>query len=263
MRTVQNGEITMSRYLRLLSILLLFLPFWGNSLFAQSKSLKPGLRLGLASSSMNEDLLAGDLPAGDLAINVDRIRRLAFNPGVFVEYRLSGSFALQLNAIYNHKGVKVESTVEGTIFEPSLGQNVNVFIRTQQTLNLAYLSFPLLGKFLFGGKTPGTTRPFITAGPEVGVLLSAKTGNLTGDVQAYLPGQGGGAVDLEAPGEDIKDNIESLEYVFNVGAGAIFPVGNTEILLEGWYGLGLSKINKTGDSSIKNNAVSLNLGLMF
>lgn len=243
--------------------MLVLVSFWGNSLFAQGKSLKLGLRLGLSASSMNEDLMGGDFLAGNMNIQVDRIRLLAFNPGVFVEYRLNGWLALQLNAIYNHKGVKAKSTGEGTMFEPGLGQNVNVFIRTRQTLKLTYLSFPLLGKFFWGGSTARATRPFITAGPEVGVLLSAKTGNLTGDVQAYIPGQGGGAVDLDLPGEDAKDDFESVEYVLNIGAGAIFPLGNTEILLEGCYGLGLSNINKSGDRNVKNNALSLNLGLMF
>jgi hypothetical protein len=134
-----------------------------------------------------------------------------------------------------------------------------------------------MAKFAFGGGNPGAARPFIMAGPEVGYLLSAETTDSQGQMQFYIPALAGGAVDINevdglgSTGADLKDDIESLEYAFNFGGGIIFPLGQAQIFLDGWYSLGLSNIFKDvseEDSeevsvNVKNSVVMLNLGLIF
>jgi hypothetical protein len=68
--------------------------------------------------------------------------------------------------------------------------------------------------------------------------------------RAILTGKGGGQHRLT-----ISRGLPGLQ----------FPVGNLEFFFEGQYYLGLSKINKVQSNSddIKNNAISINLGLIF
>lgn len=250
------------QYITFLSTILLA-GFLCTPAFSQGKSFKPGLRVGLSSSSVSEDLMVPDFGSGDIDLTVERKRSNDFTGGGFLEYWFSRSFALQLNVLYLRKGVRIDTDFEGSLFDPTSGQTVNIFGTTKQSLNLTYLSFPLMVKFAFGGGNPGTARPFIMAGGEVGYLLSAETSDFVGEIQAYVPAMGGGAVDINESGTDVKDDIESLDYAVNLGAGVIFPVGQTNIFLDGWYSLGLSQINKEGSASAKNNVVTLNLGLMF
>lgn len=244
-------------------IAILWAGFLCTPAFSQEKPFKLGLRVGLSSSSVSEDVLVPDFGIGNIDLTVERKRSNDFNGGGFLEYWLSRSLALQLNVLYLQKGVRIDTDFEGSFFDPSIGQTLNIFGTTKQSLNLTYLSFPLMAKFAFGGGHPGAGRPFIIAGPEVGYLLSAETSDFVGEIQAYVPAMGGGAVEISESGQDVKDDLESLDYAVNLGAGIIFPVGQTTIFLDGWYSLGLSKINKNGENSVKNNVVTLNLGLMF
>lgn len=244
-------------------IAVLLLGFLFNPVLSREKPLKLGLRVGLSSSSVSEDILIPDLGDENLKVSADRKRRNEFSGGGFLEYWFSRSFTLQLNVLYLQKGVRIDADTEGLIFDPQSGQTVNIFMDTKQSMMLSYLSFPLMAKFAFGGGNPGAARPFIMAGPEVGYLLTAETSDLDGELQYYIPALFGGAVDINESGQDVKDTIEPLEYAVNLGAGIIFPLGQTKIFLDGWYSLGLSSINKEGSDSVKNNVVTLNLGLVF
>lgn len=244
-------------------ITILLAGFLCSPAFSQEKPFKLGLRAGLSSSSVSDDIMVPDFGIDDMDLTIERKRTNDFTGGGFLEYWFSRSLALQLNVLYLQKGVRIDTDFEGSTFEPSIGQNVNIFGTTKQSLNLTYLSFPLMAKFAFGGGNPGAARPFIMAGPEVGYLLSAETSDFVGEIQAYVPAQGGGAAEINESGTDVKDDIESLDYAVNLGAGVIFPLGQTSIFLDGWYSLGLSTVNKDGENSVKNNVVTLNLGLMF
>lgn len=244
-------------------ITILLAGFLCSPAFSQEKPFKLGLRVGLSSSSVSEDIMVPDFGIDDMDLTVERKRTSDFTGGGFLEYWFSRSLALQLNVLYLQKGVRIDTDFEGSTFEPSIGQNVNIFGTTKQSLNLTYLSFPLMAKFALGGGNPGAARPFIMAGPEVGYLLSAETSDFEGEFHAYVPAQGGGAAEITESGTDVKDDIESLDYAVNLGAGIIFPLGQTSIFLDGWYSLGLSTVNKEGENSVKNNVVTLNLGLMF
>ncbi len=81
--------------------------------------------------------------------------------------------------------------------------------------------------------------------------------------EQYIPGVAGGAESIYVPGQDVKDDTESLEVSLNFGTGMIFPLGNINAFLDGRYGFGLSKTNKEGDESITNNIIYINFGLIF
>ncbi|NIR63401.1 MAG: PorT family protein, partial [candidate division Zixibacteria bacterium] len=77
---------------------------------------------------------------------------------------------------------------------------MTVFGETKQSLRLSYISLPLMAKLAFGAGNSSAARPYIIAGPEAGFLLSAKTSDLKGDLKGYVPGLGGGAVDIRESG---------------------------------------------------------------
>jgi len=246
----------------LISILLL--ASLSYSVFPQTSSFKWGLRAGLNFPSVNENYFAGAevLPETDevsVRIVTDQRRLNTYNAGLYFEYWFSSKFIMQLNALYNRKGVKVKSEMDGIVVDN--GQTINIFMVSQQTLDLAYFSTPLMVKYAFGRS--GSARPFITIGPEIGYLLSAETSDFEADFQAYITELGGGAFEINEPGGDVKDDLESTEVAFNFGAGLIIPLGQMDLFLDGWYSLGLTKINKEGENDIKNNLITLNIGLGF
>lgn len=243
--------------------LLIALTLLSSSLFSKDGSIKFGLRGGvnLANSSNNIGDAAVVENEPGLTLSVDNRIRKTYGVGGFIEYRFGSMVSAQLNALYSLKGVKVNTVVDGSTFVPEVGMLVNIFQETKQTIEYSYLSIPLLAKLALGRE--GATRPYIMAGPEVGFLLSAKTSDLTGDVQAYIPGEGGGASSFSAPGQDIKDDTESMEFALNFGTGMTFPLGSINAFLDGRYGLGLTKTNKEGDEKITNNVIYINFGLIF
>lgn len=103
---------------------------------------------------------------------------------------------------------------------------------------LNYLNIPVLAKYFI------TDAFTVEAGPQIGFLLSAKT-----------------------DGDDVKDDVKSVDLGFNFGAGYNF----TENLSVGLrYTLGLSSIDDTpsefgfdGDLSIRNSNLALALAYKF
>jgi hypothetical protein len=250
----------------LLGFLISILLFAGlsYSVFPQTSSFKWGLRAGLNFPSVNENDFVGvpilpETEEANVQIVSDRRRLNTYNAGLYFEYWFSSNFIMQLNALYNRKGVKIKSEMDGFVVDN--GQTINVFMVSQQTLDLAYFSVPLMAKYVFGRS--GSARPFITAGPEIGYLLSADSSDFEADLQAYITELGGGAFEFIEPGGDGKDDLESLEVALNFGGGFIVPVGQMELFFDGWYSLGLTKINKKGEKDIKNNVITLNIGLGF
>jgi hypothetical protein len=93
---------------------------------------------------------------------------------------------------------------------------------------LTYLEVPL--DFVYNAS--GVDGLKINAGPYLGLLLAAK-----------------------ADGEDVKDDVESLDFGLNLGLGYRF--GNISIGAQ--YGLGLANLQKesNGDETVKNTNISI------
>lgn len=248
-----------------ISVLIIALLFLSGPMFSKGKPIKFGLRAGINLANVSNEIRLADADAGDenpgLKVNLDNNIRKTYGIGGFVEYSFSSMISAQLNVLYNLKGVKVNTTVEGPFFVQEIGMLVNIFQETKQTIEYSYLSVPILGKLTLGRE--GSTRPYIIFGPEVGFLLSAKTSSLKGDVQAYIPGVAGGAQSISAPGQDIKNDTESMEIALNFGTGIIFPLRSMNTFLDARYGYGLSETNKAGDAKITNNVIYVSFGVIF
>ena len=78
----------------------------------------------------------------------------------------------------------------------------------------------------------------LEAGPQIGFLLSA-----------------------EIIGEDIKDEMESIDFGMNLGASYDF---SEKLFAQARYNIGLSNVAKdSGDEKIQNSVISLSMGYRF
>ena len=162
----------------------------------------------------------------------DASSKVGFHIGGFAEFKLSDKFAIQPELLFSTQGVKFEGDIDG--------------YSASEKDNLSYLNIPVMAKFYVAEKFS------IEAGPQLGILLSAKS-----KYEANVEG-------INVSGEeDIKDALESIDFGVNFGAGYDF----TENLSAGLrYNLGLSNIVKTedgDDTKIKNSVFSLSVGYKF
>jgi hypothetical protein len=139
------------------------------------------------------------------------------NFGLFASFPAGSSLSIQPEALFSQKGFKINGGEIGSM-----------------TNKLTYLSVPVLAKMSFGGE--GTSRPYIFAGPEVALLLTAKAS--AGGFSA-----------------SIKDGFKSLDFGGTVGGG----VELGKVSLDARYGLGLASIAEGGGSA-KNRAITLMVG---
>jgi hypothetical protein len=147
--------------------------------------------------------------------------RPALRAGAFVDYPVANQFSIMPGAVFNMKGTKAEfNEANGT---PVTG-----------TTKLSYLTIPVLARMRLASVGSGVS-PYLLAGPELGVLLSARS---NAEVTAT-----GLATSTEV---DIKDSLKSTEWGVLVGAGLDVPMSNVTGLLEAGYDAGLTTSSRTG-----------------
>lgn len=199
-----------------------------SSALAGDKPFRFGARVGVNLASTTEDVE-----------NLDRKIRTGFGTGLFFDYFFMPVLLLQVNALYNQKGVKFEGGESGQGFSYTF----------KSTEKLAYLSIPVLVRYaLTRGK--GIV-PYLIAGPELGILLSAKIKSETS----------GDFVEEGESEQDIKDDLKSTEFTLNFGGGVEIPLQAIIIIVDLRYTLGLTKIHKDDNIDAKNNVISVNVGV--
>jgi opacity protein-like surface antigen len=155
--------------------------------------------------------------------DVDNTKTLVgFHVGGFAEIHVVEKFFIQPELLFSAQGTK---------FDGDFGNDGDV--------KLNYLNIPVLAKYYIVDK-----KFSVEAGPQLGVLLSAK-----------------------AEGTDIKDLTRSVDFGFNLGAGYSFT-DNLSVNLR--YTIGLSPLSdKDIDSeneyydSAKNSNLALSLAYKF
>lgn len=126
--------------------------------------------------------------------------------GGVLELGLGKNIALRLEPMYIEKGTKDE------------GENVN--------WKAVYFEVPVFLKVAFEAPT---ARPYLMAGPSVGLILNSKVESIDMDLEANL-------IDL----------LNSIDFGLGFGAGISFPIGNNAIFVEGHYTHGLVDITDEG-----------------
>ena len=245
----------MKKFFTLLFILFAFVSF-------SQAQVKLGPRGGLNLANVSEDLggtQSFDIEGTPLEITLKQSNRTTFNFGGFVEYWFSPMIALQLNILYNQKGFAFDGNLNETIIEE--GIPINVSADAEETAKLTYLSFPILAKVAFG---ESNIKPYLTAGPEIGFLLSGKDhAKATASAEAQGIQVGPYTVDQE---EDIKEFLESMEFALDFGGGVSYSFGNIGVFADFIYSLGITKVNKEeldNSNDIKNQNIMINAGMFF
>lgn len=136
--------------------------------------------------------------------------------GVFAEVSLGEDFRFQPELLFSSQGYKVKD-VEGKV-------------------SLNYVSIPLIAKYYVAEGFA------LEVGPQVGILLSAKTKAGKGEV-------------------DIKEQVKTIDFGLNIGGSSDI----TENMFVGArYNFGLSKLAKGKDADkVKNSVLSVSLGYRF
>jgi len=187
---------------------------------------KEGLKFGV-KGGVNFANLTGDF---------DPSMKVGFHIGGFMEYKVSEKFVLQPELLFSTQGAKYKDDQVGEGFS----------VAGETNIKLSYLNLPIMAKYYV------TNKFSFEAGPQIGVLLSAKNEyGYTGTIQG---------VPVSESGEiDIKDDLNSIDFGINFGAGYDF---NDKISVGLRYNLGLSEISEYYYFD-KNSVFQLSLGYKF
>jgi len=239
-------------------LILIFIMFSSLSLMAQTKF---GIRGGVNLVNVNEDLGGTevvDFNGEPIEITLNQSNRTTFNVGGLIEFWLTPMFALQINALYNQKGLQLKGDFSASVIEQ--GVPIEISGSEEDQVKLTYLSFPVLAKVAIG---KSNVKPYVMAGPEIGFLLSAKNA-VKATAEGEAMGEKFGPITANQE-EDIKESFESFEFAINFGAGLTIPLGRVDLFADGQYSLGLTKINKESDGgeSVKNQVIMIDIGVLF
>lgn len=159
-----------------------------------------------------------------------------FAAGAVVELGFGKMFAAEVEPRFIQKGVRFEQTVQGQTATP------------RATSTGSELEIPIHFKVKF---IEGPVRPYAIIGPNIGIVLSAKT--------KFENTQNDGEVDTKA-------NTSSTDFGLDFGGGAEFKVASN-IALTGdiRYSLGLSNLDATPGStnSAKARGFQVLAGVLF
>jgi hypothetical protein len=158
-----------------------------------------------------------------------------FALGVEAEYGLAERFSVAAGVLYSRQGTdfgsfKVYGNSDGSVSE---GWDKNQY-------KLGYLNIPIVANYYFAKGWA------VKAGFQPGFLLSAKK---------KVDGLG----TIVSEDTDFKDASKSFD--FSIPLGLSFETNN--IVIDGRYNLGLTKVNKNGDKSHKNSVIQLTVGYKF
>lgn len=161
--------------------------------------------------------------------------RTGLNIGGFVNIPLSDVLGLQIGAGFAQKGFS----------ETELGVDVS--------FEVDYIEIPLL--LTLSPPTTGNVGFNFFIGPALGFKASC---NVTGS-------EDGVTVSVDCDDPDFELDLKSVDFGAMVGAGLdIGLTDNVALIIEGFYNLGLNKIDDSGDDDdVKNRAFSLLAGLSF
>ena len=178
--------------------------------------------------------LVGGVNVGTLTMEdpdvVDISSRTRFSLGVVVEVALRRGFSLRAEPTFLRKGAVTTVSEDGVTGK-------NEFL-------ISYLEVPLLLSYTFGA---GPVRPYLTAGPSIGLFLDADDAVLRRPDGVYK-------ADMDAV-------VERFDIGLALGSGVSYPVGRVTLFAQGRYTLGLANINQGGPVTIQDDVNGLPLEL--
>lgn len=246
-------------------ILTSFIP---SSIFAQSNGLSFGIRSGINFSKISNKGDIIGIPLEDFTNNdpssiketwlKTKIHfRTTYSIGGFLEYYFNKKYSVILEFIYNNKG----AIFNGEFFYSFIqsGYTLNNLIEINTTIELNYYSFPIFLKYTF--PVNHEINPYIIIGPEIGYISKAKTSKIDWKNTGWFTDNPKSENKYETNGEDLKNYVEKIEYVINIGAGISYKTMGINIIFDGRYSMGISNINKIAKKDILSKMISLNIGV--
>jgi hypothetical protein len=216
-----------------LSTALLILLGYSTDSFAQFRL---GARAGLSAASESRD------NAGTLSSHV------GFVGGLDAEYWFSTMFGINAQLLYDQKGVQEVHNVPNPI--PSDPNNV---VEVTSTTSLNYLEIPIL---LRANLTDGKYRPYIFAGPSIGLFMS-------GQVQDVPSGESVGS-NLNQTTDINSSDVNSPELSLLFGAGVSYKmVYGPAFFLDAGYAMGMTNFAKSGTTMESMNIKSKDIRVML
>lgn len=160
--------------------------------------------------------------------------------GVEAEYQLADMFSLAAGLNFAMQGCQWEDS-ELKIGGESLKLKDN-------KIQLNYLNLPIVANvYLFKGFA-------VKTGVQLGFLLSAKQKlDMTGSI--------GGSSATVKYDEDVKDQCKKFDVSIPIGVS--YQVPTVPVYIDARYNLGLTKIVKDIDESVKNQVFQLTVGYKF
>lgn len=159
----------------------------------------------------------------------DSKSKTGFHVGAVAEIFINEKFSIQPELLYSTQGAKASQK------ETFMGQT----FKLESTLKLDYINIPIMAKYyIIDGLS-------VQAGPQIGFLVKAETKDKF---------QG------ESETTNVKSETQKVDFGLNFGAGYELPMG---LFFDARYNLGLTKINKEGDNSLKNGVFQISVGYKF
>jgi len=169
---------------------------------------------------------------GDFTEGIDG--RASLHVGVVAEIAISDTFSFQPELIYSSQGAK------------STDSDYGYDEYYEDIYKLDYLNIPLMAKFYVA---EGFS---LEAGPQIGILLSAKD-----EWKETWDGS------TDSGSEDLKDYMSSIDFGLNFGVGYKLDNG---LNFGARYNLGLSNVwddDESDDFSQKNGVFQISAGYLF
>lgn len=155
-----------------------------------------------------------------------------FTVGVEAEYGIAEKFSMAAGVLYSRQGCDYGE------FKSTIGGQSAGWDKNQD--KLGYLNIPIVANYYIAKGFA------IKAGVQPGFLLSAKR---------KVDGFGG----YPSSDEDFKDACKSFDLSIPLG----LSYESNNLVIDGRYNLGVTKINKEGDDSMKNSVIQFTIGYKF
>lgn len=150
----------------------------------------------------------------------------------FGEYRFNDKFSIQPGVSYSRQGAETDE-IYVSEFDAT----------TKFKMTLDYVNIPILVKYYVAGGFS------VEAGPQLGILTSAKATDIVVDGQS------------SSEDVDIKDMFKGTDLALDLGASYDFQNG---LLVGGRYNVGLTDVAKDNpDKAITNSVFQLYVGFKY
>jgi opacity protein-like surface antigen len=182
--------------------------------------------LGVKAGVNLATLSGGGLVGGDVSDELERRTGLVL--GAYARFPLGQVLAVQPELLYSQKGFRLDA----------FGVDVT------GELDALELAVPLRVDFL----EDGAVRPFLLAGPYLGIEMSSEVS------------VGALGVDVD---QDIGDEVKDTDFGLLAGAGLRFPLGSLSLDLEARYAWVLTGLSELPGDDVKHRVLSILAGVAF